>query len=154
VGEVGSNDFLSRCAARDGDEIWVTGRLGGSYDSGKHLRFRPRLAEARWLAQAARPSAMMDLSDGLGADLPRLARRSGLGFVLQEDRIPRSPGCDLARALGDGEDYELIFTASPAHTKNLASKWRAKFPRLRLTRIGEMRKNASAECPVAGFQHF
>ena len=53
--------------------------------------FVPRIDEARWLTQTFRIHAMMDLSDGLGADLPRLARASGVGFEIDEKALPRTP---------------------------------------------------------------
>jgi len=154
IGEAPPGGFSTRGGARDGDAIWVTGKLGGSYESGRHLRFRPRLAEARWLAQEATPTAMMDLSDGLGADLPRLARRSKLGFILDESKIPMSTGCVLANALGDGEDYELLFTLPPKRCPDLLKKWKSAFPRVPLTCIGTMGKDAPRECPLPGFEHF
>ncbi len=63
-----------RSGGRAGDILYVTGRLGGSL-AGKHLRFVPRVEEARWLTENFHLRAMMDLSDGLGSDLPRLAAR-------------------------------------------------------------------------------
>jgi thiamine-monophosphate kinase len=71
-GAVEKDRWVSRRGGRVNDELFVTGRLGGSR-RGKHLRFSPRIAEARWLTQHFAIRAMMDLSDGLGADLPRLA---------------------------------------------------------------------------------
>src|SRR5690606_13135411 len=77
TGDVTRDRCVFRHGARIGDRIAVTGRLGGSLASGRHLDFSPRLAEARWLADNLRPTAMMDLSDGLAKDLPRLAKASG-----------------------------------------------------------------------------
>src|ERR1051325_5054606 len=77
-----------RCVARSGgrrkDDLFVTGRLGSSLRS-KHLRFVPRIQEARWLTRHFSIHAMMDLSDGLGADLPKLARASKLGFIIDNE---------------------------------------------------------------------
>ena len=56
---------------------------------------------------------MMDLSDGLGADLPRLARASGVGFEVDEAALPLNRGCTPKQAISDGEDYELLFSISP-----------------------------------------
>lgn len=154
VGEAPHGMFASRGGACCGDEIWVTGRLGGSFESGRHLRFVPRLREAAWLVRHARPTAMMDLSDGLGADLPRLALRSGLGFVLEEDRIPCAKGCTPAAAIGDGEDYELLVTIPPEVSRKLPQKWKSAFPETPLTRIGTMQADAPRECKVPGYQHF
>ena len=64
--------IVLRSGGRAGDAIFVTGRLGGSL-SGRHLKFVPRVCEALWLSDRFRILAMMDLSDGLAKDLPRLA---------------------------------------------------------------------------------
>ena len=53
---------------------------------------------------------MMDLSDGVASDLPRLANASGVGWRLDLDAIAGHRGCTLVQALGDGEDFELLFT--------------------------------------------
>ena len=107
TGVVENDRWVSRSGGRAGDELFVTGKLGGSI-RGKHLRFVPRIAESRWLTKNFPIHAMMDLSDGLGADLPRLARASRLGFDIEENALPRNPGCTVAQAINDGEDYELL----------------------------------------------
>ncbi len=73
TGFVEKGRWISRAGGKKGDDLFVTGRLGGSL-RGRHLRFVPRINESRWLTKNFRVHAMMDLSDGLGADLPRLAR--------------------------------------------------------------------------------
>ncbi len=134
-GRVEHERSTSRSGGKVGDELYVTGRLGGSI-RGKHLRFIPRVLESRWLTSNFRIHAMMDLSDGLGADLPRLARASELGFEIDPATIPRNRGCTIEQAIGDGEDYELLFAISPDDSRKLQSRWKKKFPRLPLTRIG------------------
>ena len=111
-GEVERRHCLLRSGGKSGDRLFVTGRLGGSI-RGRHLTFQPRVDEARWLAQNFRLHAMMDLSDGLGADLPRLANASQCGFQLNERALPLHPRCTPAQALSDGEDYELLFALPP-----------------------------------------
>jgi thiamine-monophosphate kinase len=81
---------------------------------------------------------MMDLSDGLGADLPRLARASGLEFEVDEKALPLNRGCTIAQAISDGEDYELLLAISPADARSLPKRWRKKFPDVPLTRIGRL----------------
>lgn len=143
-----------RDGAVPGDGIWVTGRLGGSFRSGRHLVFRPRLPEGRWLRENFPPTAMMDLSDGLATDLPRLAERSGTGFFLEQSVVPCQPGCSVREALRDGEDYELLFTLSPRHEATLPGAWQKAFPRVPLTRIGRMSQHGLRRLSVTGFQHF
>lgn len=117
-----------RRTARPGDAVYVTGALGGSLecvgDAIHHLDFEPRLTLARELAGASRwrPGAMIDLSDGLGRDLMRLCRASNVSAIIEADALPLSTGAHQAaarsggaawrHAVGDGEDYELLFTAA------------------------------------------
>lgn len=142
-----------RSGARVGDQIWVTGRLGGSL-SGKHLHFSPRVKEAQWLTQRSIPTAMMDLSDGLGKDLPRLAKASDCGFVLNELAVPRAEACSLEQAIGDGEDYELLFCAAPEHETTLLAEWDREFPELNLTQIGMMMEPHVVQNISGGWDHF
>ncbi len=116
VAEPGPAGAVSRAGARAGDRVYVTGELGGSLGPdrlGRHLTFEPRLEEALELARLLGSAlhAMIDLSDGLGRDAGHLAERSGVQVQLDADRVPCAPGLDWRRALGDGEDYELCFTA-------------------------------------------
>jgi len=155
IGEVEPGRCLLRSGARPGDALLVTGRLGGSLASGRHLRFRPRVAEAGWLARHFRPTAMMDLSDGLGQDLPRLAAASGVGWRLDPARIPRHRGCSIEQALGDGEDFELLFTLPLKRTAPLLEAWGRAFPGLPLTCIGAVTPAGEQAPPLQhGFEHF
>lgn len=150
VGEVEKNRCVLRSGGRAGDLLYVTGLLGGSI-AGKHLDFKPRLQEARWLVEHFKVHAMMDLSDGLGSDLPRLAKASQVGFKLGE--IPCSPGCSPQQALAHGEDYELLFAVSARDAGRLESDWRRRFPKLPLSCIGTLTKKGVSKAP-AGHDHF
>ena len=155
LGEVEADRCVLRSGARPGDALLVTGRLGGSFRSGRHLRVHPRVFEARWLVQHHRPSAMMDLSDGLGKDLPRLAAASGVGWRLDLHRVPRQRGCTVAAALGDGEDFELLFALPRRRLAGLLRDWPSVFPRLPLSVIGEVAAAGSSDPPLSGgFEHF
>ncbi len=136
-GFVERNRWVSRSGGKRSDDLFVTGRLGGSL-RGKHLRFVPRIQESRWLTKNFRVHAMMDLSDGLGADLPRLARASKLGFMIDKEKLPLASGATISNAISDGEDYELLFATSPPDRSRLQRTWREKFPRLPLTRVGSL----------------
>lgn len=116
-----SGHVVTRAGAKVGDQVYVTGALGGSFDRatglGRHLTFEPRLREAAWLLDTfgTRVHAMIDLSDGLGRDAGRIAAASGVRLELDADAIPCNPGVrDWRSAAGDGEDYELLFCLDPA----------------------------------------
>lgn len=155
TGTVERRHCVLRSGGKIGDAIYVTGRLGGSI-GGKHLDFAPRVAEANWLAKHYLPHAMMDLSDGLGADLPRLAEASHCGFRIERESIPATTGASIDQAISDGEDYELLFTVAPTMRTQLEIAWRQKFPRLPLTCIGELIQPSRTRKPntVRGFDHF
>ncbi len=125
-------DPVPRSGARPGDIVYVTGQLGGSLETvgcsppyTHHLDFEPRLNLARALASHAvtRPTSMMDLSDGLASDLRHLCQMSNVSARVHATRLPASAGCHQAaeksgralweHAVGDGEDYELLFTGPP-----------------------------------------
>ena len=147
-GRVARANLVTRSGGRPGDDIYVTGRLGGSIH-GKHLDFTPRLREAAWLVNNRRITAMMDLSDGLAKDLSRLAQMSGVGFELNRDSLPCSEGSTLEQAIDDGEDYELLFTSSD----DLKPAWDEKFPELEITRIGTLIEGAG-DSIKGGWDHF
>ena len=153
TGTVNAKHCITRSGGRAGDALYVTGRLGGSIH-GKHLTFTPRITEAQWLAQKFPVHAMMDLSDGLGSDLPRLAQASGTGFMVFEEKIPVTKGCTTQNALADGEDYELLFAISPRESIRLETAWKKRFPRLPLTRIGELSAPHIQPSAPHGFDHF
>jgi thiamine-monophosphate kinase len=102
-----------RSGARVGDWIIVTGPLGGSLESGKHMTFRPRIQEARELHETCDLGAMIDISDGLSTDLHHILHASGVGCRIEAGLVPRSGDVSLESALNDGEDYELLATVRP-----------------------------------------
>jgi len=155
AGYVEKDRWISRSGGKKGDDLFVTGRLGGSL-RGKHLRFVPRITESRWLTKNFRVRAMMDLSDGLGADLPRLAKASKLGFEIDREKLPLARGAKIDNAISDGEDYELLFAIPPRNRESLQREWKQKFPKLRLTRIGSLNRKsqiANRKLP-RGYVHF
>ena len=154
TGEVRKRSLKLRGGATAGDLLCVTGKLGGSLRSGRHLRFTPRLEEGRWLGAERAVTAMMDLSDGLGSDLPKLARESGCSFRIDPDSLPRHRGCSVTEALSDGEDYELLLTVSPKAWPDLMKRWGARFPSLPLTCIGRMSVAGTPSTPLpSGYDH-
>ena len=154
-----SDSPILRTGAAVGNEVWVTGWLGGSgaaVDLWKQglapptdLRNsfvcpRPRIQEALWLAARAPLAGLIDLSDGLAGDAGHLAAASGLSLVLREASIPLHPGlqslphtCEspLHFSLQGGEDYELCFTVPPKTLDDWVSPFQDCFG-LPLTKVG------------------
>ena len=103
---------LLRSGARIGDALYVTGELGLSFESGRHLDFEPRIAEGEFLAQTWGVGACIDLSDGLASDVKNIIPRGACAEIF-EDSVPRrsfgGKTAALDEALCGGEDYELLF---------------------------------------------
>lgn len=114
LGDVPAGQAVLRSGAHAGDMLYVTGHIGNSFRSGHHLTFIPRLREGNFLRGKA--TAMLDVSDGLLLDAKRLAEASRADLVIEPELIPLRSGAALPNAMGDGEDYELLFTA-PAGTE-------------------------------------
>jgi len=182
---------IGRDGAGPGDEVWVTGELGGAAaavqawmrslepDPRARRAFeRPhaRLTEARWLAGHARPSALIDLSDGLAGDAAHLAAASGVRIEIDAASVPLAPpleefsdrGSALRLAATGGEDYELLL-AAPAGTMGPAAAAFEREHGVPITRIGrvaegsgvgwegpgsEAMSGASEGGPPRGFDHF
>jgi len=154
AGKVATKHCCLRSGGRPGDVLFVTGQLGGSL-KGHHLRFEPRVAQAAWLAGNSKPRAMMDLSDGLAADLPRLALASGCGYRIDVQALPCRRGHSIKQALHDGEDYELLFAVPARNVDSLTRKWQKRFPDLPLSQIGKLTRPGISEPLLAGgWQHF
>lgn len=126
TGQLPNGKAVLRSGARPGDRIYVSGVLGGSASTLKHLfagkkikparsnpHFypTPRIAIGKWLRNHRMASAMIDLSDGLSVDLAHICEESGVTAVIEAKKVPIGKGADLQLALHGGEDYELLFTA-------------------------------------------
>ena len=205
IGETRRGGAVLRSGARAGDQIFVTGTLGGAaaglrllehagsfrtsaartrFLSGlgeltrRQMRPAPRVECGALLGERRLASAMIDLSDGLSSDLAHLCERSGVGALIEAERMPVAPllkrnggvkpnqlmrdlkADALELALHGGEDFELLFTVRP--------RAGARLPRrlggVRLTRIGEVRDAGEGIRLVrdgrtetlrpAGFEHF
>lgn len=162
VGTVEPRRLTLRRGARVGDVLFVTGRLGGSYPSGRHARFTPRVREARRLLQRVSVHAMMDLSDGLAQDLWQMSRASRVTCRVEAAAIPISPDAQTVdHALYDGEDFELLFAVGPREVGRVPRR----LGRCPVTRIGAVaRRGVGVELVDArgrvvplsprGFHHF
>jgi thiamine-monophosphate kinase len=164
---------LRRSAAKPGDIIYVSGRLGGSALGLEHLRSgrhdlkdaalrrhiypQPRLALGQYLSEAPGVRAAMDLSDGLSLDLYRLAKESEAGAEIRAGDIPNFPGATLDHALHGGEDYELLFTCDPRRLPPASAGG------VRLTPVGVITRGRRLvlvdyagrrrPLPIRGFEH-
>jgi thiamine-monophosphate kinase len=149
---------ILRSGARPGDEIFVTGALGGAaaalhefvagrrprpQDFPRHFAPVPRVAIGRFLREKQIASAMIDLSDGLSTDLAHICEESGVGAEITAEAIPRaqegrkkSP-VSLDLALHGGEDYELLFTTRPSVSRSL-NRIPAQIAGVPITRIGRI----------------
>jgi thiamine-monophosphate kinase len=178
LGEVPSGLALYRGGARAGDDIWVSGELGGAALALVH----PEIPEAALRLHRPEPRvelgerlrglahAAIDVSDGLAGDLRHIAERSELGAVVHYADIPRPAAFaklsdeKLERdcVLSGGDDYELLFTAARERRTELEALSRELD--IALTRIGSAHKGAADvvvldvhQKPMAyrgGFDHF
>jgi thiamine-monophosphate kinase len=190
IGKVAAGKAILRGGARAGDLIYVSGTFGdsalglalrkGEIGSGLDTadrdylldRYRlpqPRVALGQKLVGIA--SAMIDVSDGLAADLGHLCTASQLAGSVQAAKIPLSPACRAVvrsnpllnqAVIGGGDDYELLFTAAPPHAGDVAAA--AQAAGVVVTAVGTMAKGAGVrlldvagrpiEIEHAGYAHF
>ena len=166
---------VRRSGARPGDGLWVTGRLGGAglalaaLRAGRRLapavrrRFArplPRIAAGRWLARRG-ARAMIDISDGLAGDAGHLAAASGVGVVIELERVACWPGVTPLAAVRSGEEYELL-VALPRRFGTAGARAFGRATGLPLTRIGactagrgvRMTHDGRPITPPPGFDHF
>lgn len=157
LGRVEKEKLVLRSRAKKGDIIFVTCSLGGSI-RGKHLRFTPRLKEARFLTGNFKINSMLDISDGLVQDLSHILEESKVGALIYEDLVPINKGSTLDEALSGGEDFELLFTLGRKQARKLQLKSNFKA-------IGEImdkryglrlidRRGRERKIKAQGFRHF
>ena len=138
----------------------------------RHSHPTARVAEGRWLNERRLASAAIDLSDGLSGDLRHLCEESRVGAEIELDTIPISRACrayarmigvsPVRLALTGGEDYELLFTASPRNCDTIERQ--ARIRGYRMTRIGTIRPRRfgiqmtsdgrTQPMPTTSYKHF
>ena len=192
LGLIERERVLYRGAAKEGDHIYVSGYLGDAaagleliknpqtglvrrdrdYLTARHRTPEPRIRLGRLLSQSGQAHACIDLSDGIASDLGHVCRESGLGGRIHADKIPISSACrKLAReksvdprtwSLFGGEDFELLFTASPEKGRNLQARAKTEL-NLIVTEVGEMisgqgvrlvRGDQEDDITARGYNHF
>jgi thiamine-monophosphate kinase len=172
IGETPAGMALSRAGARAGDDLWVSGALGGASLALMHPEIaaaaqrlhepQPRVALGQRLRGLA--SACIDVSDGLAADLGHILERSGVGAKVEWMRIPKDPAFQTVKdeqllrrcVLSGGDDYELLFTAPASKRASVEALGGA-------ARIGEITSGSDLQVldgtgqriqPPPGFDHF
>jgi len=162
TGEVENKNLTLRSGAKENDAIFITGYIGGSIKI-KHLNFTPRLKEARYLVKNFKINSMIDVSDGLLADLGHILKESGRGAIIYERAVPISKNAsNFNSAVRDGEDFELVFTLPESSAGRLKKIWPFK---TKISEIGRIcssrkgfflvRKNGKSEkIKPLGFKHF
>lgn len=188
LGKIRKGRGILRSGARAGDLIYVTGELGGAalalklLDRGEnfeHSEYKdlllrqlaphPQIEIGQIIGEKGLATSMIDLSDGLSADLHHICRASRVGARIFADRIPFDSAIlpfrlqtsqKLRLALEGGEDYELLFTISPRNKSQLENVLK-NFP---VTEIGEITENDGkvqfvrgkkvSRLKPRGFRHF
>jgi thiamine-monophosphate kinase len=184
TGSVHRRRVLTRAGARAGDDLYVTGTLGGAAAGlrtlsaasaspprraepvtdrcvMRYLRPEPRTRFGVMLGRNRAARACVDLSDGLADGIRQIGEASGLGAIIEVDALPIEEGATLRDALGGGEDYELLFAVSPRMRSRLKNARRLASD-LTVTRIGRLTtdramllsRNGHTEELPAGFDHF
>lgn len=172
LGEVPEGKALRRDGARVGDDVWVSGELGGAAyalrgknDAAAAKRLHapePRVALGEQLRGVA--TAAIDVSDGFAQDLGHILERSRVGATVEYARLPKHAIADTALerqcVLGGGDDYELLFTA-PSDRRAAIEKFGGPVALARVGVILEasagftVRDAAGAAIPLPpGFDHF
>lgn len=176
TGTVHRRRVLTRADARVGDDLYVSGTLGGaalglrmlrvnhgdiSLAARRYRRPEPRLRLGMLLGRNRAARACVDLSDGLADGIRQIGSASGVGAVIDASAIPVEPGASMEDALSGGEDYELLFAVAPKLRRRLEGVRRLTKD-VAVTRIGRLtadrrflleRGGTTEELP-RGFTHF
>jgi thiamine-monophosphate kinase len=179
LGSVPKGKAVLRSGARLGDQIYVTGSLGGSAavlellfskqklapkQFPKHFFPQPRIPQGEFLRAKNLASSVIDISDGLSTDLNHICEESGVGAEIWAKAIPRATigkndgPVDLKFALHGGDDYELLFTSRSGRVVP------SKVAGIPITCIGEItpgrrmsilsETGTRSELKPGGWQHF
>lgn len=182
VGAVPGDKALLRSGAHPGDEIYVTGVLGGSAAALRNLEKRrnrsgtawshrpelaahlwpePRIVQGLWLRKHRLSSAAIDISDGLSTDLGHLCAESRVSAEITAQALPLAPGASLEDALHGGEDYELLFTVRagakvPGRVRGIPIHRIGRIVKRRAGQPGLVLIDASGPRPLKqqGWEHF
>ncbi|HAR62210.1 MAG: thiamine-phosphate kinase [Candidatus Margulisiibacteriota bacterium] len=123
VGKVNKNNLAKRSGAKVGDNVYVTGKLGGAsahqYEIGPDYHTMLPVEKIDYIVNHIRVTSMTDISDGLARSLFDITKSSNVGVVIDEAEIPLAEDAILENALNGGEDYQILFTAPTEYAGNL-----------------------------------
>ncbi len=174
IGEAALDHIKYRSGAKVGDLILVSGTVGESGaglqdilrgeistpNAMVHKNPTPHTKQGAWLGARTQVHAMMDISDGIASDIRHIMQRSGVGAIIDIDRVPTP--VDPKTALCAGEDYKLLLTASAQDVERLMGEYSALFEEP-LTIIGEITSGGElqwrdlgqvVELDWNGFRHY
>lgn len=174
IGRVSKECIKRRSAAKVGDIIAVTGKLGASSKglvdmmfgdlntaAARHHRIaQARIAEGEWLGRRSEVHAMMDISDGIASDIKHIMELSAVGAEIELDKIPTD--YDIRYATTGGEDYELLLTADAERFESLKREFE-EATNTTLTAIGRVTAEREliwreggkpTDIELKGFTHF
>ena len=174
IGRAPKKNVKRRSAAKVGDLICVTGKLGASSkglvdimfgdlntQAAKiHRRAQARIEEGKYLGECEAVHAMMDVSDGIASDIKHIMEQSHVGAEIYLESVPTD--YDIRFATTGGEDYELLLTVDPECFVEVAETLRSKTgtPLTAIGRITEggalvwLDNGAPADIELRGFTHF
>jgi len=184
VGWAKRRSVLTRRGAKPGDSVYVTGTIGGARAGLQALRLsaalaqfepcveryvrpQPRVKVGMLLGRNRAATSCMDLSDGLADGIRQIAQASSVGMTIERSAIPVQPEArtwfesrntdPVREALAGGDDYELVFTASPKLRGRLRAV--ARHGGVAITRVGSCTKGSTVELTAGeplpkGFGHF
>lgn len=141
IGRAPQANIKRRSAAKVGDVIMVTGKLGASAaglrdvidgrlttrNAKIHLQPEARVKEGVWLGQQPEVRAMMDISDGVASDLQHIIDRSKKSAIVMECNLPVAKGATPDDAFCGGEEYELLFTVAKGKAQELMRRYEEHF---------------------------
>ncbi len=162
LGTVEKKRLVARSGALVKDLILITGPVRNGRK--EHLRFSPRLEEARFISGNYRVNSMIDVSDGIAMDATRICSESGVGCRIYAGAIPLSGKLSIEDALYYGESFELLFTMRPGEAQRLIRDHSAKKGKAEIFVIGEItgkkqgmrlidRNGRASRLKVMGYRH-
>ena len=174
IGRAPKQNVKRRSAAKVGDVVCVTGRLGTSSKglvdimfgdlntaaAKAHRMAQARITEGAWLGSKEEVHAMMDISDGVASDIRHIMESSGVGAEIDIKLIPTD--YDIRFATTGGEDYELLLTIAEEHFETIAEAFTAATgtPLTAIGRITEgcdlvwLEDGMPSDIELRGFSHF